>query len=175
MRKSYKTEAFVLKKRPLLKSDLFVSLFTEKLGLIKVFAPGIKKITSKRVSILETGNLIKTELSQKDNFFYLSEVSLVSGFTSIKDYRDKMNTYYVFLFVLAKILPEEAAEEKIFKLFKSFLVELSSQTGHSLPILTRYLNQVLKVLGYLEKDLTEYEITPFIEDLINEKLPDFNI
>lgn len=174
MRQSFKTEGFVLKKTVLLNRDLVITIFTESLGLIRVFAHGIRKITSRRSPHIETGNLIKAVIYKKNDKFYLQETILESGFYNIKEDKDKLKAFYIFLFVLEHLIPENENEKKIFSLFKLFLISLSK--GKDTQVITnRYLNQVIKSLGYIEKELSPEEINPFIEDLINEKLPKFDI
>lgn len=171
---SLKCQAFVLKKRQLLNNDLVVDLFTDSLGKVKVFAHGIRKITSRRGPHMETGNLIAVVINRKGERHSLSETKLISGFSLIKDDKRKLQVLYLFLFVLERVLPEGQAEESLFNLFKQFLVALSKEKDpHNLVV--RYLNGILKILGYQEVDLDDPQLILYIEDLINEKLDRFNI
>lgn len=174
MRQSFQSGAFVLKKRSLLNKDLIVTLFTEAYGRINVFAHGARKITSRRLPHIETGNFIKTLLSRKDDRFYLQETKLISGFSEIKKDQDKVNCLYVYLFVLEKVLPEGQKEEKLFRIFKLFLISLSKNRRID-RVLIKYLNQAMVALGYQKGQLPEESLYPFIEQLIGEKLPDFHI
>ncbi|PIP63744.1 hypothetical protein COW97_01050, partial [Candidatus Roizmanbacteria bacterium CG22_combo_CG10-13_8_21_14_all_34_12] len=56
--RSLKTEAVVLKKKDLLNKDVLISVFSQDLGRLTLFAKGIKKITSRRSPHLQTGNLV---------------------------------------------------------------------------------------------------------------------
>lgn len=174
MLKILKTEAIVLKKKNLLGKDLLISLFTETDGKIIAVAKGVKKITSKRSPHLQTGNLIKIQLNRKKDRNYLEETSLISGFSQLKKDENKINILYQFFFVLERLLPENQKEDAVYKLTKSFLIELSKKILND-DIFSIYLNKVLKALGYLKKDHTLEELKEIIFDLINEKLPSFDI
>ncbi|MEK7109728.1 MAG: DNA repair protein RecO, partial [Patescibacteria group bacterium] len=71
--RSLKTEAIVLKKKDLLNKDVLISLFTQDLGRLTIFAKGVKKITSRRSPHLQTGNLINVLISHKNDHYYLQE------------------------------------------------------------------------------------------------------
>lgn len=173
MRQNFlKTEAFVLKKKNLLNKDLLVFLFTEEKGKISVFAKGARKITSRRLSYLETGNLIKVNLTKKDEIFYLNEVELISGFLKIKENQEKTKFLYQFFFVLEKLLPENQKEKQVYDLTKYFLISISKNSVKNLKILN-YLNKLLKKLGYIKNDLDKNQLENFLNNLINEKMPSF--
>ena len=56
------------------------------------------------------------------------------------------------------------------------MINLSKREDYQI-IMTDYLNNTVSLLGYQEKDKIKdlIEITAFIEEIINEKLPAFNI
>jgi DNA repair protein RecO (recombination protein O) len=175
MPRTFKTEAIVLRKRSLLNKDLIVTLFTEKYGKINVFAKGIKKITSRRLPHTQTGNLINVLIHRKEERLYLQESSLISGFSEIKKNQKKINDLYYILFVLERLAPENQKEATLYNLIKRFLIELSGPVGLNNSIVTKYLNKILAVLGYLHKEKTLAELRLIIEEIINEKLPSFDI
>lgn len=174
MAKSVKSEGIVLKKKGLLNKDYLVTIFTKDQGKIKVFAKGIKKITSRRLSHIETSNLIQTILSTKNDRFYLQETKLISGFAKIKDDQKKVNYLYQFFFVLERLLPENQKELNIYQLTKKFLIKLSSDEFSQMD-LTQFINQLMRQLGYSKKILSFNELKQTIEEIISEKLPSFII
>ncbi len=168
--KSSKTEAIVLKKKDLLNKDVLISLFSQDLGRLTVFAKGIKKITSRRSPHLQTGNLINIIINHKNDRFYLQESLLISGFSEIKKDENKVKRLYSFLFVLDRLLPELQKEVKVYNLTKNFLIDLSKSSNTEL-IMVRYLNDTMIRLGYLDKNVSQIELMSFIEEIINEKIP----
>lgn len=172
MKGSFKDEAFVLKKITLLNRNVLVDLFTREHGHIAIIAYNASKMTSRRGPHLQTGNLVKIEAVKKGERFFLSETTLVSGFSQIKEDRSKIDHLYVFLFFLEHILPEGVAELEVFNLFKSYLVTLAKESA-PMPITIAYLNKILQKLGYTQDPLPNSQLRDFIEELIGEKLPTF--
>ena len=174
MSRTLKTEAIVLKKKSLLNKDSMVFFFTKEQGKTVVVAKGIRKITSRRSPHLETGNLITAVFHRKSDRLYLQETKLISGFSELKKDQEKIDILYQFLFVLERLLPEHQREEAVYNLTKLFLVKLSKLEGKK-DILTIYFNKLLKLLGYSKQNYGLIELESIISDLINEKLPSFNI
>lgn len=175
MTRFLKTEALVLKKRNLLNKTVILTLFTEKYGRLNVVAFGIGKITSRRLSYGQTGNLIAALIYKKNDRFYLQETQLISGFSQIKDNPQKINYLYLFFFVLDRLLPENQKEASVYQLTKKFLINLSQSSAVNKLILTKYLNKALILLGYLKDERSFEEIKFFIEQLLHEKIPSLKL
>ncbi len=170
MSRTFKTEAIVFKRKSLLNKDNVITLFTEKYGKIKAFSYGIKKITSRRLPHNQTANLVKTIVYKKNERFYLQETQLISSFLRIKKEKEKLNFLYFFLFLLDRLLPENQKEEKIYRLTKKFLIELSYKAFNKVR-LTDYTNKLLRCLGYIKGERSLSELLIQVEKIINEKLP----
>ncbi|MCS6956499.1 MAG: DNA repair protein RecO [Patescibacteria group bacterium] len=170
-----KTKAFILKKKILLNKDLLVFLFTEKKGKIAVLAKGVRKINSRRSSYLETGNLVDVVLDIRNNFYYLKEINLLSGFYQIKKDKEKIKIIYQFFYILDKILPEEKEEVNIYNLTKSFFIGISQNNNIKNDTIYKYINRILIKLGYLKQEVDKKEIEKIFFELTNEKIPSFII
>ncbi|MGQ9845677.1 MAG: DNA repair protein RecO [Caldisericia bacterium] len=168
--KVIKTKALVIKKKHLLKNDYAISLFTKDLGKISVLAKGIKKITSRRLSHIDTGNFIKVLLINKKETYYLQQTSLLSVFTKIKNNPQKVKYLIFVLFVLDRFLPENQEESKIFFLTLDYFSKLARGTVDSDELL-KYFNQLFTFLGYGKKFFDFSSMKVFIEQTINEKAP----
>ncbi len=169
--KIIKTEAVMLKKKSLLNKDYLITIFSETEGKIKVFAKGVKKITSRRLSHLETGNLIEAILYKKDDRFYLQNTRLISGFSKIKNNQQKSNFLYYFLFILDRIMADNQRDFSVYNLVKKFLIKLSEDDKFNQLHLSNYLNRLMKDLGYLKDEKSSRDLRYLIEEIINEKLP----
>lgn len=173
--KTLKTEAVVLKKKSLLNKDYLVTLFSQEEGKIKAFAKGAKKITSRRLSHLQTGNLVEIIIHKKEDRSYLQETKLISGFSKIKDSQVKSKYLYCFIFILERLLAENQRDFSVYNLLKKFLIGLSEDSNFEKVKLYRYINKLIRDLGYSKEDKSSHELRIFIEELINEKLPLFVI
>lgn len=175
MSRKFKTEGIVLKKKSLPNQDYILTFLTDKYGKISVFGKGIKKITSRRAPHIQTGNLIQVIIYKKNSKFYLEETKLISFFSKIKKDPKKINKLYFFLFVLERLMPENQADEEIYLLAKKFLIDLSERKTSSEIVFNKYLNQIVRDLGYITEDRSLDELINLIQSIINEKISFFTI
>lgn len=168
-----KTEAIVVKNESYLESDYLTTFFTKKLGKIKVFSKGVKKITSRRLSYLDTGNLVDVILKKRKELFYLEKIELKSGFIIIKNNKEKIQLLFLFLFLLDRLLPEGEQEEKIYILAKKYIFKLNKENNYLKIISIQFYNLLLQYLGFSNRELSMIEIKKTIEEIIDEKIPSF--
>jgi DNA repair protein RecO len=173
MRQVFTTKAIVLNKRPLLNNNLLLTLFSETLGKINVFAFGIRKITSRRLSYFQIANFLRVVVEKKEERFILEEVALISAFSSIKEDKTKWGYLYQFFYILNKILPENVKDEKNFSLTLEFLVNLAKKKKDF--DFNFFLNKLLFNLGYLTKKQSLFKNLKMVEEIIEEKLPNFSL
>jgi DNA repair protein RecO len=173
MRQVFTTKAIVLNKRPLLNNNLLLTLLSETLGKINVFAFGIRKITSRRLSYFQIANFLRVVVEKKEERFILEEVALISAFSSIKEDKTKWGYLYQFFYILNKILPENVKDEKNFSLTLEFLVNLAKKKKDF--DFNFFLNQLLFNLGYLTKKQSLFKNLKMVEEIIEEKLPNFSL
>lgn len=175
MRGFLKTEAIVLKKTNLSNKDVVVTFFSPDHGKLRVYAKGIKNITSRRQPHNQTGNLLNAIIRRKRDVYYLQETQLVSGFSQIKKNPKKLGYLYCMLFILDRLLPELNEEQQAFTAAKQFLVELARNPAFSNAHMEQHMNTVMQCLGYAKKDKPFLELIASIEEIINEKIPFFVI
>ncbi len=165
MTRYLRTEAIVLKKKHLLNKDKFVTLFSEKFGKLFLIAKGVKKITSRRLPHLETGNLIKVNIYKRKDYLYLNNTSLISGFYQIKRNQKKYQFIYKGLNIIDKLLPENQPENKVYKLTIKFLVNLSKDKICSKDLQLFY-DDVFYFLGYGRKKRDQFMVENNLKLLI---------
>ncbi|MEN9327563.1 MAG: hypothetical protein RI947_371 [Candidatus Parcubacteria bacterium] len=171
MSHSLKTDAFVMRKRELLQKDILISLFTKELGKVTVIAKGIKSMTSRRGPHLQTGNLIKVIMNVKNDYKYLQQTELISGFSNIKDDAKKTEYLYLYFFIIDRLLPDGQQENDIFRLTRAFLSELSRSEQFGPEEISKYLNMMLRMLGYAHEEKRLIDLILLIEETIHEKIP----
>ncbi len=170
MSRTSKTEGIVLKKKNLPNQDMIVTIFSEVMGKIRILAKGVKKISSKRLPHLQTGNIINAVIYNSEKRLYLQETSLISGLTQIKKDSKKISFVYFYFHIIDRLLPENQQEPDIYNAVKRFLIDLS-KSSTTIPLLEKHLNILMKKLGYISKKGSLDEIHKLVEELINEKVP----
>lgn len=163
----------VLKKNQLLGENVLVTLFSLTKGKIVLKAYGVKKLTSRRMAHLETGNYISFSCYQKGAHATLTETELVYGYSKIRKSSEKLAYLFTYLFVLNRVLPEDQPEEVLFSAAKAFLKELNNSTSFVTSDLTRHFDDLLLAAGYLSDDKrnrADYDTLLFVEEIIGRKV-----
>ncbi|OGK62222.1 DNA repair protein RecO [Candidatus Roizmanbacteria bacterium RIFOXYB2_FULL_38_10] len=169
MHRYLKTEGIVIKKRQLMGKDTIITFFTLEQGKITAIAKGVRKIVSKRLSSLMTGNLIQMVLYERKEYYYIQSAQIISIFSRIKKDEQLLKQLYFFLFILDQLLPERQKETSIYFLFKRFLIELSR--GELEPIrMKHYCDNLLTHSGYRVEADTLVETIVRIEQIMGKKV-----
>ena len=168
------TTAFVLSSKVLPSTDVIYTLLTEDEGKVRVYAKGIKKLTSKRKPHLQTGNLVTAVLRKSADQYYLQETTLISAFSQVKNSQAKLNWLYSYLFMIDRLLPEMEPEVGVFGILKKLLIDLS-KNSNSQELFIKSANGTLVKLGYISEPVTLPEIKDLFSKLTGQKLPFYAI
>lgn len=169
----FKDEGIVLRKKNLLNNDRLITILSKRKGKINLLGKGVRKITSRRLSHLETGNLIKFSFYKKDSYLYLRETELIYGYAKIKQNDRKINLLYLLFFIINKIVAENQKDELVFKRTVRMLKELNNQPSFGIKEAKTFLIDILFFSGFIDKKLLEnasFDPFDFIEGLINQKI-----
>lgn len=173
MRRHLSDEGYVIRKKSLLREDKLITIFSRNFGKIRTMAYGVRKITSRRLSHLETGNLIKFSVFEKNSNLVLAESEIISGYTKIKASSYKLQLLYLIFFILDRTLPENQTEPPIFQQTLRVLNNLSENSDFSLLDLRSYLSRILILMGFVDKKSTEntsFDSLNFFENLMKQKI-----
>lgn len=168
----FSDEALVLKKTTVKESHQRVTFFTKHHGLIILTSFGSKKLTSKRLSHLETGNVVKLAWRSEGDFATLVETELMFAHSKVKESQSKLDAMYIVLFVLMRILPEHVAEEDVYLRVLTFLKYIQTHDVFRKDVLD-CISDVLIGLGYVDDETrTQNGFDPLehVEGLIGRKL-----
>lgn len=172
---SYRThkesdEGIILLKRKILHSDMLIIVLTHHFGKIALLAKGVQKITSKRVSALQTGNIVRVIFTEKNNSVrYLSSVELISHLSPIKKDLTKLQHLYTILYMFERLLPDSQIDSHVYLLCKNIIVRLAKEKTDQFAI-TKAMSEILVAMGYGECQSYE-ECVAVTEDIMGKKLP----
>ncbi|MEI6532282.1 MAG: DNA repair protein RecO [Candidatus Roizmanbacteria bacterium] len=169
----FKTEAFVLKKFRLPNNDVIVTCFTQEFGKIRSIAKGVKNITSRRAPHLDSINMIEVIYRKKSESYYLVGTKLISAFSAIKASEYKQKIVYFFFYIIDFMLPEAVQDIEIYQWLRNLLVVLGGDTIYVQTSLHKDLNALMRLLGYIDSDLSYNSLIVLIEETIHEKLPKY--
>ena len=163
-------EGIILVKRKILHSDVLIIILTHHFGKIAVLAKGVQKITSKRISALQTGNIVHIIFTEKHNGFrYLNSVELISHLSPIKKDLTKLHYLYTLLSIFERLLPDSQIDPHVYFLCKNIIVRLAKAKTDQFQI-TKAMSEILTIMGYGECNSYE-ECVLMTEDIMGKKLP----
>lgn len=146
MRGFFNTVGFVIGQKELGEKDKIITLFTEKQGKIKVFARGVRSISSRRSGCLETGNKIRAHIFQRNDQFYLGEIELLGSPTGIRKDLILSGSLLSMCELVNQLTAENQENESVFDLFSQTISELSKQKRVEIVIVFEV--KLLQLLGF---------------------------
>ena len=149
------TAALILKRTNSGEADRVVTLITPDQGKIVCIAKGVRKMTSSRGALLETGNLVKCQLVQTHGLPILTQATLISDCLPIHGNLVKHRQLVQFLEILDRLLVEQELELVLFEhilSIRSLIVTKEPTSG----TVTGKLESLLEQLGYQHPDQTKF-------------------
>lgn len=147
-RESSNFEGLILKNINFKDSDKIYLIFVRGLGKISAIAKGVRKFTSKRLSLLDSLNLVKIGLVGERELKIITEVSLINSFKFIKTDLSKLKTSYYLLELVSSYLNESSEYDELFELLIKCLLRLE-ETSYSDSRIENYFEyQFLRISGY---------------------------
>ena len=141
---SIKTRGIVIKRVNFGEADRILTVFTERLGKIKVLAKGVRKITSKIAGSLEPYNLLDLELHQGKTFYTVTSVQIAECLDC--DGKIGTSSRAVYLAeIIDKLFQEDEKNIRAFEIFTNCLRSI----GSSNELLLRLFElQILEEAGF---------------------------
>ena len=124
------TLAIIINHRRYLESDQIITLLTPKLGKLSVSSKGSTSAKSHRLGSLELGNLIKTQLYEKNDRYWLTDTVVISHTLSSAKSLTQLNLVFYFLEIINHFISENQHSEGAFQILQS-LLESVDNTGNS--------------------------------------------
>lgn len=112
----YKTRGIILKRTNLGEADRIVTIFTEKLGKIKVVAKGVRKTLSKMAGHLEPFCLTKLQIAEGRNLDIICGAEVEECFMGIRSDLGKTQTCFYIAEIIDKMIEEQVPHPEIFEL-----------------------------------------------------------
>ena len=144
---TYKTKGIVLKRSNFGEADRLLTIFTEKYGLIRVIAKGVKKPLSKLAGHIELFCLTDFLIVEGKNLDLLTGAEIRKCFFNLRDNIAPTSKAFYLAEIVIRMLPESEPHPNIFKLFDDVLENLNSQNSDLLVVYFEI--NILNELGYL--------------------------
>lgn len=140
-------DALVIKSINYSDSDKIFTLFVKDLGKISAKAKGIRKINSKRLSTLDTLNLVRVGLYGQGDFRTITEANLIFSFSNIKSDLARLKTSFYFLELINRLILE-TEDNKIYDILLKCLKRLDEKSFSDTRVENYFELNLLDYLGY---------------------------
>jgi len=121
-----KGRGIILRKLISKPGDVGLVVYSKEMGKIFLLAKGAQKIAGRRLSATDSLNIIDFLYSERENFKYMHEASIVSVLESIKPTYGKRQKLLMVLEMVDKLSPIEQKDEAVYAFVVSFLQKLVS-------------------------------------------------
>ena len=144
----YNTEGIILSSHLAGDSSRFYNIYTEKLGLVGVWAQGVRKLESKLRFNLQDFSCVRVHLVRGKHMWRLTDVETQKKPYNILSLQQKRLVMGKMASLLRRLL-DEGSDDVLYNLFQSAIVHLDDESFD-----IKYLNSfellfVLRVLYYL--------------------------
>lgn len=146
----YKTiNCVVLKSVNYRDADKIYTFYSREEGKISAKAKGVRRISSRRAGNLDTLNLVELSYFQDAlGHKTITEVRGVNSFRGIKEKKDKVDTAYKIVGLLAKNLEDDLPDSRLFDVLIKTLLFLDSADSLSVLVLLYFYSNLILSLGY---------------------------
>ena len=143
----HRTQGIIIKKDDWKEVDRFFTVYTKDFGKIKVLGRGIRKISSKLKSGMETFYFSEIEFIQGKNYKTLVDAVLINRFEKIRKDLKKTIIAYRILGIFDDLIQGEEKDDKAWKLLLDSLKDLNEQEDYKIVYYYFFWN-FLSLLGY---------------------------
>ncbi|MBU4285148.1 DNA repair protein RecO [Patescibacteria group bacterium] len=153
-----KTEAIILKSVDSNEVDRLLTIYSEKLGKINIFAKGVKRLESKLRYSIEVITYVQMILVEGKNFLILKDAVLIDQFLNIKKDLEKIKIAKKLADLINEAIVGEERDEDIWKLVLGTFKDLNCADSASIKTLAdKFEKKLISLLGYNPEEMKEIE------------------
>lgn len=164
----HKLTGVIINRRSLKDADRFLTIYTEELGKLSVYAKGIRSLKSKRGSQLDLFSHIKFEVYEKGDRRTLTSVELLNGHHDSKGELSNISRLFQIGELVDALTAEGDPHAEIYELLVTALDHLSR--FETPEYLRRFKKKLLEHLGYGTRELAGVDLDDYIESLLDRPL-----
>jgi len=154
-----KCRGFVLKTSPFKESSLIASVFTNKMGKVKLLAKGVRRPKSKMCGAMEPFSFDEIIFYKREfkEIYTLSDAVVIDSFPEIRSDPYKVSGAMVLCEFFDKTLPMEETDTTAFSELFRFLKNLQKADPHGVRAL---------VVGHLVRAFSGSGVMPHLDDCV---------
>ena len=152
MLRTFKEVGIVIKRRNIGEADRLITVLTQNSGKIKIKAPGVRRILSRRSSHIEALNLCVLTLYKSTSALFpiLTEAVSLERFSSIKKDLKLIGLSLYLCELVSSLCPLNQENREVFFLLKNTLFQLTSKsnTVSASELISYFEKELLSSLGF---------------------------
>jgi DNA repair protein RecO (recombination protein O) len=146
--RSYKTEALVLRSRPMREADRLITVLTPNLGKLPVTVRGARRITSRLGGHLDAFNHVHLTLALGHHVDVVTGAESIESFGAVKSDLDRLATSLYLMELADALLPDASPHPGAYALLLAALRAINE--GESTDAVARYVElRLLDDSGYM--------------------------
>lgn len=151
-------------------TDKIVSLLTEKHGLVRFFARGVRRQGSKKGPHLDLFQLVRFQTQRGNTPIHLLQLETEKFFPNIKSSFEKIKLCLILVEILNNTLAQEVPDLEIFSSFVNYLDALNNSVDvqKDNQLTRKFSLYLLRHLGYPSP--TGVNISSYFETIMNRKI-----
>lgn len=144
---TYKTRGIIIKRSNFSEADRLVTIFTEKHGIVRVIAKGVRKPLSKLSGNIELFCLTDFLFAEGRNLDIVSGAEIIKCYFKMRNGLETTSKSFYFSEIIEKMLAENQAHPRIFVLLENVLENLNEK--NSKLLISFFEINFLADIGYL--------------------------
>ena len=148
-----KTEVIILKSDDSNEVDRILTIYSEKLGKIKISAKGVKKVESKLRYSIEPISCVGMILVEGKNFLILKDAIIIDQFLEIKKDPEKIKIARKLCELTDEAIMGEERDEDIWKLILLTLKGIEEERISLKSVIPDFQKNLIKLLGYNPEEI----------------------
>ncbi|MBI5449449.1 DNA repair protein RecO [Candidatus Gottesmanbacteria bacterium] len=169
----YRVEGYIIGRKPVGEGDRVITIFTREYGKLRLYAQGIRRISSRRAPHLELFNRVRLLIYRGRMMDMIGEAEMVRSSDEIRSDLTRVSIAYYFCELIDVLLPERQEHDDVFELLSVSLDSIPSYASEKLLIFAgRVSFSLLELLGFLAKgkEPVAAEIVSYIERIAEKRL-----
>ena len=170
-------EVLIIKSKALGEMDRMVTLVSQEKGRFIAVAKGVRKLTSKQKSALESGGMARVYLIERAKgqaWPLVTQASCISDCREIRGNLVKIRQLMQFLEIVDKLIVEMELESEIWQkilLIRELIVGCEESDGQKNGLIKKKLEELVIDLGFQAPEKECYQsVMDYVADLTGQKM-----
>ncbi len=178
MNRTYKVEGIVIKRSNFGEADRIITVFTQRKGKIRIKAPGVRRIKSKRAPHIELFNYSRLYLHIGQHIDIVTEAQVLESYDILRKDLRRVSVAYYIAELIENLCPELSVHTDVFEDTRFALAKLNNSTFLSFKqLIDEYSVHILTKLGFLAPGKVYFgdELRAYIEKVSEKKLKTYDL